>query len=115
MRNASYWILVVLLLGAGIVTIFSFGLIFLFLGLALLVLAPFRSRPRVFWSGLAVVVGFLIGYLAVAPAWCRTSAVAKESQEPTGPVVCRRLLAGALAALGAGTVTWVVIDRSATA
>ncbi len=99
-----------------------------------MVLAPFRSRPRVFWPGLVVVVGFLLGYLAVAPAWCRTSAVAVESEEPTGPVVCRSLtgityrgpsgyqpsevpglLAGVLAALGAGTVTWVIIDRSLTA
>jgi hypothetical protein len=50
-RRASavpYWALAIALIGFGVVAIFSIGLPFLALGLALVVLAPVRTARRCF-------------------------------------------------------------------
>lgn len=128
-RQLSYWLLVALLLVVGLLTIVSVGLAFVLVAIALVVLSPFRSRPRVFWSGLVVVLGFLVGY-ALVPAWCRATPVPVEEAVPAGSVVCRSLggityqgsgtyspslrpglLAGAASGTLAGVLAWVVIGR----
>ena len=57
----------------GFLTIFSFVLYFWFLAATLIVLSPFRSRPRVFLPGLALALGFVFGYFLVAPWGCSQS------------------------------------------
>ena len=70
MRGSLYWLFVVLLLAFGLVGILSIGAPFLLLGVTLAVLAPYRNRPRVFWPWVAGVLGFVAGYILVAPLGC---------------------------------------------
>jgi hypothetical protein len=92
--GVAYWVIVVSLLVLGVLSMFTVGLAFLFVAAAMIVLSPFRSKPRVWWSGMAVVVGYLIGYATVAPWGCSQTAtfdvatgVAEEA-----PTVCRSLI-----------------------
>jgi hypothetical protein len=92
--GVAYWVVVVSLLVLGFLSMFTVGLAFLLLAAAMTVLSPFRSKPRVWWSGMALVVGYLIGYAAVAPWGCSQTAtfdvatgVAEEA-----PTVCRSLI-----------------------
>jgi hypothetical protein len=61
---------------------------------AMIALSPLRSRPRVWWSGMAMVAGYLIGYAAIAPWGCSQT----ETFDPvTGetevaPMFCRTLI-----------------------
>lgn len=73
-----YWVLALALVGFGILAIFSVGMPFLALGLALLGLAPFRRRPVVFWPILSAVISFFVGYVLVAPLGCTTRLEAVE-------------------------------------
>lgn len=128
----TYWLLIALLTVAGLLTIFTIGLAFLLMAIALVVLNPFRSQPQVFWSGLVLVVGFLVGYILVAPAGCVATAVPVEEAATTGPVLCRSLggityqgpegyspslrpglLAGVAAGVFAALMTWIAIGRRA--
>ncbi len=90
----SYWGLVLLLVGFGFITGFSIGIPFLLVGVTLAMLSPFRSRPRVFWSGLALVVGFLVGYVLVAPFSCSVTAEfdLTTGVETMSPEMCRSLV-----------------------
>ncbi len=65
-----YWALAVFLMGFGLVGIFSIGLPFLSLGIALAVLSPVRHRPASFWPVIAAVLAFFVGYVLVAPLGC---------------------------------------------
>ncbi len=91
--SLSYWLIVVLLLVLGFLSAFSIGPIFWFIAATMIVLSPFRSRPHVFRSALALFGGFLVGYLLVVPFGCTQSA----SFDPgtgigvTTPVICRSL------------------------
>lgn len=92
--GVAYWVIVVSLLVLGVLSMFTVGLAFLLLAAAMIVLSPFRSKPRVWWSGMALVVGYLIGYAAVTPWGCSQTAtfdvatgVAEEA-----PTVCRSLI-----------------------
>lgn len=120
-RNA-YWGLVLALLAVGIVAILSIGFLFLALGAGLAILSPFRSSPRIFRTGMALVVGFLISYLLVAPWSCTASAA---SGSVSTSEACRSLLGveysgsslipgmiagGALALIGA-VVAFTTTDR----
>jgi hypothetical protein len=49
------------LLAFGFLAILSIGMYFLLLGVALILLSPFRSRPSIFRPGLARVTGFIVG------------------------------------------------------
>ena len=85
-----YWLGVGILFALGVLTIFSIGLYFWFIAVALVVLSPFRSRPQIFLPGLALALGFLIGYVLVAPWSCSQSfsqSVA-TGEETVSPVVC---------------------------
>jgi hypothetical protein len=85
-----YWLIVLLLLALGLLTIFSIGLYFWFIALALVVLSPFRSRARVFQSGIALFLGFLVGYVLVAPWGCTQSFTSDPTtgEETRSPIVC---------------------------
>ncbi|MDH3607597.1 MAG: hypothetical protein OER12_11445, partial [Acidimicrobiia bacterium] len=121
--------LVLLLVGFGFITGFSIGIPFLLVGVTLAALSPFRARPRIFWPVLVVVIGFLVGYVLVAPFSCSIS----EAVDPTtgastvSPELCRSLLGveytgspqtpgltiGVLVALVGGTVAWITAGRQA--
>jgi len=54
----------------GFVAGFSIGAPFLYLGLGMLILHPFRSRPRVYWPLLGGLAAFLVGTALVVPMSC---------------------------------------------
>jgi hypothetical protein len=92
--GVAYWVIVVSLLILGVLSMFTVGLAILLLAAAMIGLSPFRSKPRVWWSGMALVVGYLIGYAAVTPWGCSLTAtfdvatgVAEEA-----PTMCRSLI-----------------------
>jgi len=91
--GVAYWVTVVSLLVLGFLSMFTIGFALLLVAAAMIVLSPFRSRPRVWWSGMALVVGSVVGYAAVAPWGCsatETFDVATGVAEE-GPTVCRSL------------------------
>jgi ABC-type uncharacterized transport system permease subunit len=69
----AYWIITVALIVLGFIAALSIGQPFLMLGLAMLVLSPFRTRPLIFWPPLLVVVAYNLAYFAVAPFSCTAS------------------------------------------
>lgn len=124
-----YWLAVIVLVALGFLTIFSFGLYFWFMAIALAVLSPFRSRPQVFLPGLALFLGFLVAYVLVAPWGCSQSFTSNPTtgEETLSPVVCTSpigieytgtepfdpsrtpaLIAGGATAVVAAGVTWIV-------
>lgn len=124
-----YWIVVLVLVALGFLTIFSFGMYFWFMAVALAVLSPFRSRPQVFLPGLALFLGFLVAYVLVAPWGCSQSFTSnlQTGEETLSPVVCTSpigieysgpepfepsrspaLITGGATGLIAAGVTWVV-------
>jgi len=124
-----FWLVVLVLVALGFLTIFSVGMYFWFMAVALAVLSPFRSRPQVFLPGLALFLGFLVAYVLVAPWGCSQSFTSNltTGEETLSPVVCTSpvgieysgpepfdpsrtpalIAAGATALIAAG-VTWVV-------
>jgi hypothetical protein len=125
----QYWLIVLALVALGLLTIFSFGLYFWFIAVALTVLSPFRSRPRVFRSGVTLFVGFLIGYVLIAPWSCSQSFTSDltTGEETVSPVICTSpsgieysglepfdpsrtpaLIAGSVSGLVASAVTWIM-------
>lgn len=134
--GVRYWLIILLLVALGFLTIFSIGLYFWFMAAALILLSPFRSRPSIFLPGIALFTGFLIGYVLVAPWGCSQSfsftTDPAAGEETVSPVVCTSpvgieysgqepfepsrtpaLVAGGALALIAGTVTWGVTKRTA--
>ncbi len=124
-----YWLIVLILVGLGFLTIFSIGMFFWFIAVALTALSPFRSRPRIFRSGIALFLGFLIGYVLIAPWGCVQSFTSNPTtgEETVSPVVCTSpvgieysgpepfdpsrtpaLVAGGVTAVIASAVTWLV-------
>ena len=85
----GYWLTTLALIVFGILAAFSIGWMVLLVALAMVVLAPFRHRPGIYWPPMAAVIGFLVGYLAVAPLSCFATAVPLGT---TAPVVCSSLL-----------------------
>jgi hypothetical protein len=65
-----YWIATVGLIGFGFLGMLSIGRPFLLVGLAMLLLGPFRSRPTVFWPPIAATIAWNVGFLAIAPMYC---------------------------------------------
>lgn len=133
--GTAYWVIVVLLVVLGYLTGFTIGGLFWFLALAMILLAPFRSRPRFFATGLALFVGFLVGFVLTAPAGCtQTAELSSPGSDPVmSSVECRSLvgieysgpdpfqpslvlplgIAVIAAAVAAGT-TWYVTGRRVT-
>lgn len=71
LARGFYWGVVAVLFGLGLFAVVTMGFVpVLLLALALVVLSPLRARPRSFWTGLALVVGFLVGFVLVAPWSC---------------------------------------------
>lgn len=65
-----YWATTLALIAFGVVGILSIGRPFLLVGLAMLVLAPLRGRPVLFWPPLAAVIAWNVTFMAVAPGMC---------------------------------------------
>jgi hypothetical protein len=124
-----YWLVVIVLAALGFLTIFSVGLYFWLIAIALTLLSPFRSRPRVFRSGIALFLGFLAGYVAIAPWSCSQSVTSDPTtgEETVSPLVCTSpigieysgseafdpsrtpaVVGGAVSAVVASAVTWLV-------
>ena len=79
----AYWLGVCVLIAVGYVAIFSVGAPFLLFGLTLALLFPWRHRRGVMPTGVAAVVGFVMGYVLVAPLSC-TRRVMGTAGEATG-------------------------------
>lgn len=124
-----YWLVVLVLIALGFVTIFSFGMYLWFMAVALTLLSPFRSRPRIFLSGLALFLGFLVAYVLIAPWGCAQSftenvttgeetvssvvctspiGIEYSGPEPFDPSRVPALIAGGATAVTAAAVTWAV-------
>ncbi|MDP8927411.1 MAG: hypothetical protein M3O70_02240 [Actinomycetota bacterium] len=93
--RAIYWVFTLVLIGFGAITGLSIGMPFFVLGITLLVLAPFRERPTVFWPTLSAVISFFIGYVLVAPLRCTSRVRLSEGEAVSGQagtVECTNLL-----------------------
>lgn len=93
--RAMYWVFTLVLIGFGAITGLSIGMPFFVLGMALLVLAPFRERPTVFWPTLSAVICFFVGYVLVAPLRCTSQAAIREGEDGSGQqatIECTNLL-----------------------
>jgi hypothetical protein len=89
----AYWAIAIALIVFGFLAIFSIGAPFLLLGLMLAVLSPWRGRRGVLPTGMAVVLGFVVGYILVAPLSCSgTSVPTAGSPMSEGIVTCNNLL-----------------------
>jgi hypothetical protein len=69
-----YWSLVVVLIGFGVLGILTIGLPFLLLGLMLAIVSQRRHETGIVAAGVGAIVGFMVGYILVAPTSCTTSA-----------------------------------------
>lgn len=65
-----YWLVALALIFLSYPTGFSIGPFLFLVGLAMLVLGPFRHRPSIYWPPMAAMLAFLGGYLAVEPLFC---------------------------------------------
>jgi hypothetical protein len=127
-----YWLVVLVLVALGFLTIFSIGLYFWFAAVALTVLSPLRARPKLFRPGIALFLGLLAGYVAIAPWSCSQSLTfdPTSGEETLAPVVCTSpvgieysgaepfdpsripaMVGGAVTALVAAGVTWMANRR----
>lgn len=96
LKDVSYWGVVLLLALFGVIASATIGLPFLLLAVALIVLAPWRHRRRVFWPGLAAVGGFIAAFVVVTPLSCTTTAEFQRANEEqprsTGFTDCTNLI-----------------------
>ena len=121
-----YWIVAVALAVLGFLGGFSIGGPFLMLGVAMLVLGPFRHRPLLFWSIIAGVVAFNVGYWAVTPLVCTTTAQLGEEASTActnllgiryaggadyDPSLVPARIAGLGAGIAAGAITALLLRR----
>ena len=68
----AYWTLAVLLIGFGALAILTIGLPFLLLGLMLAIVSQRRHETGVVVAGVGAIVGFMVGYILIAPTSCST-------------------------------------------
>jgi uncharacterized protein (DUF2062 family) len=85
----AYWTLVVVLIAFGTLGLLSIGFPFLLLGLMLAIVSQRRHETGVVAAGVAAIVGFMVGYILVAPLGCTTSA---NSVDPVEHTVCSNIL-----------------------
>ena len=76
----AYWTLVVLLIGFGALAILTIGLPFLLLGLMLAIVSQRRHETGVVVAGVGAIVGFMVGYILIAPTSCSTGASAERTR-----------------------------------
>lgn len=122
----TYWLVCAALLGFGYLAGFSIGLPFFYVGLAMLILSPLRRWNGVFWPLLLAVIGFEIGYYAVAPFYCSatqtiggptttvcTSLIGIRYEGGAGfdPPRTMALVAGVASATLTALATWLLLDR----
>lgn len=96
MTTVAYFIFAGILILFGVITGFSIGLPFLFLGQVLAVLYPVRGKP-VFWAVIFGYLAFWAGFILVTPLSCTATAVSqvgsfRNSFEGPGHVICSNLL-----------------------
>ena len=77
-----YRLIALLLLGFGVLAMFSIGLPFFILGVAMLVLWPLRERRRLFISLFVGVLVFVIVGVLVAPLGCTATATLNADEAP---------------------------------
>lgn len=87
----GYWLIIGALLVLGFLSGFSIGGIFWYIAIVMILLSPFRSRPRLLKTAIALFAGFLIGYVLVVPFGCYQSSTFDESGVSVSDVVCRSL------------------------
>ena len=87
--SAGYWVVVSLLCVFGVVGIFSVGMPFLLLGVTLAAVSPWRAQRAVLWPAVTAVVGFVVGYILVAPLSCTATA---SSAAPGQSTTCTNVL-----------------------
>lgn len=129
----TYWFVAVLLTGFGFLAGFSIGPPFFVVGVAMLVLGPLRSRPRLFWPPLIGVITFVVSVVFLIPFSCTATAggggpsvtictsLLGQTWSGTGNdnpppeafdgAVRAGVLAGAIAALA--TLGWLTLRRRA--
>jgi hypothetical protein len=101
--SVGYWALVGMLVVFGTLTGFSIGIPFLLTGVALAVVARYRTRPAVFWPPIVAVLIFIGGFVVVAPLGCTAttsgvsipsapSAPSAVSQAAPGHTTCSNLV-----------------------
>ncbi|MCH7788808.1 MAG: hypothetical protein IH940_05135 [Acidobacteria bacterium] len=83
-----YWVLIGVLAVFGALTGFSIGIPFLFLGVLLAVLDPFRGRRLPFWTALGAYAALVIGFVLLAPWGCSSSTNGGVSS----PTTCHSLI-----------------------
>jgi hypothetical protein len=76
-----YWLVTGVFIVFGFLAIFSVGLPFLVLGLALAALSDIRDRPATFWPPIAGIALFFATYFLVAPGFCTQTPVPVTSQK----------------------------------
>lgn len=117
----SYWLATLGVFVFSYLTGFSIGRFVFTLGLAMLVLGPFRHRSWIFWPPMAAVLAFLAGYLAVGPMYC-TSTTSVVGTSTTSTASCDSLfgivtypgtnpplLPGVVAGSALAVLTWLVV------
>jgi hypothetical protein len=93
MRTWAYWAGVSVLILFGWLAIFSIGAPFFLLGLVLAALFPWRERRGVLATGIVTVLGFVLGYVLVAPLRCSgTSSATVGGSMSDATVTCSNLL-----------------------
>ncbi len=89
----AYWSLAVFLTAFGILALASIGAPFLLIGVVMIVLWPFRHRPRLFWPVMAGVVAFGVVFLLAAPFECeRTGTLSPEGVEEEEHATCSSVI-----------------------
>lgn len=68
-----YWLVALAIVVLSYLAGFSIGFLLLPVGLAMLVLGPFRHRPAIYWPPMSAVLAFIVGFLAVAPLYCSST------------------------------------------
>jgi hypothetical protein len=126
LADRAYWSAAVAAFGFGLIAVVSIGFLPLLLAaMALVVLSPLRARPPVFWTVLALVVGFLVGYVLFAPWSCAWSWHGFSPRPQDGPslFVCHSLVGngyvgvfpvwpGVIAGMGGGLIGAALVRLS---
>ncbi len=100
----GYWIASAALIVFGILGSMTIGQPFVIVGLAMVVLGPFRHRPLVFWPPMLAVIAYTVTFWAISPLYCSATSPAGG---PTGPTTCSSLIGIPWPATAGGVATSV--------